>query len=160
MATHLPSTKEIRDLLTGLLGRDVALTPATPFVPGPRTPGSVAVYVDDSLLISAVVVCDLPVSAYAAAAIGLVPVGGATAATEDGSLPPALRENLAEVLNVAASLFNAPGADHLRLHEVHHAGDPIPPHVLAHALTLGRREDLNVDIAGYGTGALGVVLVA
>lgn len=159
MATHLPTTKEIRDLLTTLLGRAVVLAPTTPQVPGSHTPATVAVYVDEGLRIAATVVCDLSLSAHAAAAIGLVPVTSATAATKDGTLPSALRENLDEVLDVAASLFNAPGADHLRLYEVHHAGDPLAPHVLAHALTLGRRTDVAVDIAGYGTGALGVVLV-
>jgi hypothetical protein len=61
---------------------------------------------------------------------------------------------------VAASLFNAPGADHLRLYELHPAGPALPPQLQAQALTLGRREDVEVDIAGYGAGRLSVVLVA
>ena len=40
------------------------------------------------------------------------------------------------------------------------AGVPLPPMVRAQALTLGRREDVSVDIAGYGAGRLSVVLVA
>jgi hypothetical protein len=160
MASHLPVPKQIKDLLEGLLGRDVTLAPAAPFAPGPRTPASVAVYVDDALRITALVACDLPLSAYAGAALGLVPIGGAEAAVEAGGLTETLSENLYEVLNIAASMFNEPGADHLRLHELHPAGEPLPPMVRAQSLTLGRREDVSLDIAGYGKGQLSVVMVA
>ena len=84
----------------------------------------------------------------------------AAESVEAGGLTDTLRDNLYEVLNIAASLFNAPGAEHLRLYQLHPAGLPLPPAVRAQALTLGRREDLAVEIAGYGAGALSVVLVA
>ncbi|GAA4810390.1 hypothetical protein ACFQ0K_15155 [Nocardioides caeni] len=159
MVIHLPQPKQLRDLLADLLGREVTLSPAAPFAPGPDTPASVAVYVDDSLRISALIACDLTFSAHAGAAIGLVPVGGAEAAIEDGKLTDTLAENLYEVLNIAASVFNVPGADHLKLHALHPAGPPLDPMVRIQTLTLGRREDLTVDINGYGSGALSVVLV-
>ncbi|NHA00575.1 hypothetical protein G5V59_12575 [Nocardioides sp. W3-2-3] len=62
----------------------------------------------------ALIACDLTFSAHAGAAIGLVPVGGAEAAIEDGKLTDTLAENLYEVLNIAASMFNVVGADHLK----------------------------------------------
>ena len=160
MASHLPVPKQIKDLFEGVLGRDVTLAPSPPFAPGPKAPASVAVYVDDSLRITALIACDLPLSAYAGGALGLVPVAGAQAAVDAGALTETLAENLYEVLNIAASMFNAPGAEHLRLHEVHPAGVPLPPMVRAQALTLGRREDVTLDVAGYGKGQLSVVLVA
>ena len=160
MPTHLPLPKQIRDLFGELLDREATLTPAAPLAPGPRTPATIAVYVDDYLRISALIVCDLELSAYAGAALGLVPVAGAEAAVEAGALTDVLTENLGEVLNIAASMFNAPGAEHLRLHEVHPAGQPLPPALLAQALTLGRREDFLIDIGGYGSGHVSVVLVA
>ncbi|MCL2541335.1 MAG: hypothetical protein FWE71_02610 [Nocardioidaceae bacterium] len=159
MAVHLPLPKQLRDLLGDLLDREVTLTPAGPYAPGPTTPASVAVYVDDSLRVSAAIVCDLALSSYAGAALGLVPPGGAEAAIEEGALNDTFRENLYEVLNIAASVFNTAGADHLRLYELHPAGPPLPPQIRLHALTLGRREDLAVDVAGYGSGLLSVVLV-
>ncbi|WP_436698126.1 hypothetical protein [Nocardioides sp. BYT-33-1] len=159
MAVHLPQPKQLRDLLADLLGREVTLSPATPYAPGPATPASVAVYVDDSLRISALIACDLALSARAGAAIGLAPVGDADAAIADGTLPTPIAENLSEVLNVAASTFNVAGADHLRLHALHPAGPPLDPQLRISTLTLGRREDLHVDIAGYGGGLLSVVLL-
>lgn len=160
MPTHLPLPKQIRDLFGELLDREVTLSPAAPQAPGPKTPTTVAVYVDDSLRISALIICDLELSAYAGAALGLVPVTGAETAIEEGALTEVLKENLFEVLNIAASMFNAPGAEHLRLHEVHAAGTPLPPHIWSMTLTLGRREDFRIDVAGYGAGHVSVVLVA
>lgn len=158
LATPCPSA--VRALLTGLLDKPVTVAPTAPLAPGPANPCTVAVYVDDSLRIRAVIGCDLPLSVHAGAAIGLLPPATAHASVESGALTEQLAENLGEVLNVAGSLFDAPGAPHLRLHDVHPAGVPTPPHLLAHCLTLGSREDLTVQIAGYGTGALSVVLTA
>lgn len=159
MVVHLPQPKQLRDLLADLLGRDVTLSPATPFAPAPDTAASIAVYVDDQLRISALILCDLAFSAHAGAAIGLIPVGGAQAAIDDRKITDAMAENLYEVLNIAASMFNVAGAEHLRLHALHPAGPPLDPQLRISALTLGRREDLTIDIAGYGTGAVSVVLL-
>lgn len=157
--THLPSTMSIRELLDGLLGREVTLEPGAPLAPSAKTPTSIATYVDDSLQLRSLIVVDLPFGAYAGAALGLIPVGGASDAIESGSLPETMAENLYEVLNIAASLFNVAGAAHLRLYQVHHAGTPLPADILARALTLGRREDLKVEVAGYGAGRLSIVLL-
>lgn len=155
---HLPAPKEIRDLFADLLGRDVTYATAPPLAPGPTTPTTLAVYVSDSLEISALVICDLALSTYAGAALGLVPARAADDQIAGGHLSESLAENLYEVLNVAASLFNAPGADHLRLYNMHPAGEALSPQLQARALTLGQREDATLDIAGYGTGRLSIVL--
>jgi hypothetical protein len=149
---------EVRDLLATLLGRDVVVGPAAPLAPGPRGPATIGVYVDDLLRITAVLCTDLALSARAGAALGLLPVTVAEAAIESRSLDEGLRENLYEVLNVSTSLFNAPGADHVRLYAMHAAGDPLPPDAQARALTLGRRLDLAVGIGGYGSGRFSMVL--
>jgi hypothetical protein len=160
MGSHLPGAKEIRDLLTELLDRDVQVAPNAPLAPTAANPCTVGVYVDDSLQITAVIAFDLSLSAHAGAAIGLVPVAGAQTAIDEGILTETLRDNVYEVLNIAASLFNVDGATHVRLYDVHHAGLPVPGDILARALTLGRREDLAVQVGGYGPGRLSVVLTA
>ncbi|NYG58712.1 hypothetical protein BJ980_001635 [Nocardioides daedukensis] len=159
MSTHLPAPIQVRELLTELLGRDVELSPGAPLAPGPATPATIASYVDDSLQLAALVVCDLPLSAHAGAAIGLVPPDQALAAIADGALTDALAENLYEVLNIAAAMFNVDGAPHVRLHALAPAGGPIDPQLMARALTLGRREDAALTISGYGAGRLSIVLV-
>lgn len=158
-ASHLPVPKQIRDLLAELLDREVTLSPSAPLAPTPKNPCTIGVYVDDLLQVTSLIGFDLSLSAHAGAAIGLVPVGGAEVAIEEGILNETLRDNVYEVLNIAASLFNVEGATHVRLYDVHHAGVAVPPDVLARSLTLGRREDLAVDVAGYGSGRLSVVMV-
>ena len=157
MVVHLPQPKQVRELLTDLLGREVTLTPAPPFAPGPDTPASVAVYVDDHLRISALIVCDLTLSAHTGAAIGLVPVGGSEAAIEDGKLTDVLGENLYEVLNVLAALLNAPDCPHVKLTSVTHVGGSPEAEVAAHATAVGRRLDLEVAVPQFGTGRLSIV---
>jgi len=158
--THLPTTKETRDLLSGLLGRDVTLVPCPPLAPRPGAPRTVATYVDDHFGLRAIIACDLEFSARAGAALALIPAPAAEAAIETKGLGDNLTENLYEVLNVAASLFNVPGAVHVRLLELHAAGTAIPPQVESRILTLGRREDLEVNITGYGPGRLSVVIIS
>lgn len=157
--THLPTPLEVRDLLTGLLGRDVSLQPGSPLAPRPADPVSIATYVDDSLIIRATVACDLELSAALGCAVALLPAPQVTDAVEANALTDALAENLYEVLNVLAATFNVPDAPHIRLHALHPATGPAPVDARTRVLALGRREDLLVDVPGFGAGRLSIVLV-
>jgi hypothetical protein len=159
VGTHLPVPLEVREMLEGLLGREVTVNSAPPLIPGPSVPCSVGVYVDDSLRIRAVCVLDLELSARAGAALGLVSPAASQAAIDDRVLDTNLAENLEEVFNIGISLFNVAGAEHLRLHVAHIVGQPLPADVRARALTLGRRMDLTVDVVGYGPGRMSLVLI-
>jgi hypothetical protein len=153
--TALPPAKEVRDLLEGLLGRDCD------FTDGKRVTGAgglVGVYVDDQLGLRAVVAFDLALAAYAGAAIGLMPPGGAQDAVEDGELFALLRDNAAEVLNVMAALFNVGTAPHLRLYGHYAPGEALPADVAAHLAALGGRADWTVAVKGYGKGELSILL--
>ncbi len=156
--TALPSLKAIRDLLTDLLGRDVTIAPADPLTANEREAAAYAVYVDERLRMSALLVLDLPLAAYASAAIGLVPAAGAEAAIDDRVLPPVLHDNFFEVCNIIASLFNTPGAPHLKLYAVHGPSELPPSDVATTATTLAPRLDAKVDIRSYGTGQVSVIL--
>lgn len=158
--TLLPAAKDVKDVLAGLLGRDVEVNVGDPFAGDQREGATYAVYVDDQLRTRAVAVADLAFSAHAGAAIGLVPVGGAEVAIEERDLSPMLQENLAEVLNVCASLFNADGYPHVKLYGVHHVGEAVPTDVAGLAAVTGRRIDLDVSIASYGAGKLSLVCIA
>ena len=105
----LPDAKAVKDMLSGLVGKPVGVLPGAPVTPTPKSPVSVAVYVDPSMNVNALCVMDLGASAYTGAALALLPAGGAQdAVEEDGELTTMLTEALHEVVNVLSALFNVP----------------------------------------------------
>ena len=156
---RVPAPKPVRDMMADLLGRNVEVTTARPYAPQHGDPGTLAVYVDDATVVRAVVVADLPFSAYAGAAIGLVPAHAAEAALEEKLLPQTIEENLYEVLNISASLLNAEGLPHLRLYQMYAPGNLPPAEISNCVRSLGGRLDLTVEVQGYGKGRLSFVVL-
>ena len=155
---QLPASKDVRDMLTGLVGKPVAVNPGAPVTPAPNKPVAVAVYVDPQMAITALCVMDLGAAAYTGAALALLPPGGAQdAVEEDGELTSLLVEALHEVVNVLSALFNTPGAPHSKLHKLYAPGDDLPGDI-AGMLANFNRIDLAIEVPGYGKGALSLVL--
>ena len=154
----LPAAKDVRDMLSGLVGKDVAVSPGAPVTPEPNRPVTVAIYTAPDMSVNALCVMDLGASAYTAAALALLPPGGAQdAVEEDKELSPMLLEALHEVVNVLSALFNTPGAPHSKLDKLVADGDEVPGDV-AGMLAGFNRLDLALEVPGYGKGALSLVL--
>ncbi len=156
---HLPAPKELRDLFHDVLAKDVALRPGPPFAVSDFYPATIASYVDETLTVRAVVALDLPLSAFAGAAVALLPGSAATAAVQLGSVTGALAESVGEICSAMASLFSSATTRPLRLYAAHVAGSALPADARMRTQVLGRRQDFFVDVTGYGTGRLAVVLV-
>ncbi|WP_309230064.1 MULTISPECIES: hypothetical protein [unclassified Blastococcus] len=154
----LPAAKDVRDMLTGLVGKPVAVTPGAPVTPAPDRPVSVAVYVDPHMNVNALCLMDLGASAYTGGALALLPPGGCQdAVEEDGELTGMQVEALHEVVNVLAALFNTQGAPHSKLHKLYAPGEELPGD-LAGMLAAFNRVDLAIEVPTYGKGALSLVL--
>jgi len=154
----LPGAKEVRDMLEGLVGRTVVVSPGAPVTPAPDRPVSVAVYVGTDMSVNALCLMDLAASAYTAGGLALLPPGGCQdAVEEDGELTAIQLEALHEVVNVLAALLNTPGAPHSRLHRLYAPGEEVADD-LAGMLAGFNRVDLVLDIQGYGKGSLSLVL--
>jgi hypothetical protein len=154
----LPAAKDVKDMLSGLIGKPVAVNPGPPVTPTEKNPVSVAVYVDPGMAINALCVMDLAASAYTAGALALLPPGGCQdAVEEDGELTGMLVEALHEVVNVLSAMFNVPGAPHSKLHELYAPGQDLPGDV-AGMLANFNRIDLAIEVPGYGKGGLSLVL--
>ena len=154
----LPAAKDVRDMLTGLVGKDVGVAPGAPVTPTPDKPVSVAVYVDPHMAINAICVMDLGASAYTGGALALLPPGGAQdAVEEDGELSGMMVEALHEVVNVLSALLNVPGAPHSKLHKLYAPGEDLPGDIEG-MLANFNRLDLAVEVPGYGQGAISFVL--
>jgi hypothetical protein len=152
----LPSRHAVRNIVEGLIGRDVDISDGVPVTP--KTTNVVAVYVGDRLTTQAVVVVDLEAAARLGGSLGLVPKAGVEDAIAERSLPPVLRDNCYEVLNVLASVFNQPGAPHVRLYEMDGPNAAIPGDVAAIAGRAGTRMDISLRISGYGPGLMSIVV--
>jgi hypothetical protein len=154
----LPAAKDVRDMLASLVGRNVTVSPGAPVTPAPDRPVAVAVYVAPDMSVNALCLMDLGASAYTGGALALLPPGGCQdAVEEDGELSAMLVEAVHEVVNVLAALFNTPGAPHSKLHKLYAPGEDVPGD-LAGMLAGFNRIDLDVDVQGYGKGALSLVL--
>ncbi|MCA0330399.1 MAG: hypothetical protein LCI03_10930 [Actinobacteria bacterium] len=153
----LPSPKDVRDMFEGLLGRGVEVGPGEPVLVSQTTWAAVGAYVEDNLSLSAVVAADVPLAAYAGAALGLLPLGGAQDSIGLGTVDGAMWENFAELLQIGVSLLNHDGAPHVRLYETFPPGELPDVDVLELMRGMGRRVDLHVAIAGYGGGSLSIV---
>ena len=156
--TLLPAAKDVRDMLTGLVGKPVAVSPGGPVTPEPLRPVTVAIYTAPDMSVNALCVMDLGASAYTAGALALLPPGGCQdSVEEDKELSPMQLEALHEVVNVLAALFNTPGAPHSRLDKLVPDGGDVPGDV-AGMLAGFNRLDLRIEVPGYGTGALSLVV--
>jgi hypothetical protein len=154
----LPAAKDVRDMLTGLVGKPVAVTPGAPVTPSPDRPVAVAVYVDPGMAVNALCLMDLGAAAYTGGALALLPPGGCQdAVEEDGELTGMQVEALHEVVNVLSALFNTHGAPHSRLHKLYAPGEDLPGDVEG-MLAAFNRVDLAIEIPTYGTGAISLVL--
>ena|SRR5256885_11301099 len=154
----LPASLSVRNLLEDLLGRDVTVNPAEPPVSKDLGRTVVAVYTDNSTKLAAVLGLELPLAAYAGAALGLMPAGGAQDCVEDGVLSPTLAENVTELCNILTTLLNQQGGPHVKLYKVYMPPEQLPNDAQAHLLALGNRIDLSVDVARYGKGRLSLAL--
>jgi len=154
----LPAAKDVRDMLSGLVGKDVSVSPGAPVTPEPNRPVTVAIFTAPDMSVNALCVMDLAASAYTAAALALLPPGGAQdAVEEDKELSPMLLEALHEVVNVLSALFNTPGAPHSKLNKLIPDGEE-PPGDIAGMLAGFNRIDLAIEVPSYGKGAISFVL--
>jgi hypothetical protein len=155
---ELPAAKDVKDMLTGLVGKQVAVSPGAPVTPTPDAPVAVAVYVDPGMAVNALCVMDLAAAAYTGGALALLPPGGCQdAVEEDGELTGMQAEALHEVVNVLSALFNVPGAPHSKLDTLYVPGQDLPGDI-AGMLAAFNREDLAIEIPGYGKGGISFVI--
>lgn len=152
----LPSRHAVRTLVEDLVNRTVDLLDSDP-VP-PKSTNVVAVYVNDRLQVTALVVTTLEGGARLGGALGMLPRGGVDDAIDERELPEMIHDCCYEVLNVMASVFNVPNAPHVRLYQMYGPGDAVPPDVAQLAAMVGNRMDVKMTITGYGEVWMSVIV--
>jgi hypothetical protein len=155
--TRVPSSTDVIETLTGLLGREVTVEPGEPVIPRPATPAAIAVYVDESGSLRSTIVVDLPLAAFVGGGLALVPTEATQAAVEAKALTESMAENLHEIFNVMTSSFNVGATQRVSLQQVVAPGALPPIDVAVQLRILCRRLDLTVNVEGYGSGGLSIV---
>jgi hypothetical protein len=152
----LPNPKDVRDLFESLFGKDVTVSPGDP-VSLNDDKCAVAVYVDPTMATTALCLVDIRLAAWLAGALALLPKGGLEDAIDEGELSVGHLEAVYEVVNIAASMFNGEGINHSKLYKLYAPGEPVPGDIAGLAAAFNRI-DLRVDVAGYGSGKLSIVM--
>lgn len=155
--TPVPSAFEVREVFEGLLGREVEWAGTSHHV-DPLDGAVVGVYTNDFGAVAALVIADVPLAAWAGSAIALLPIAGAEKAVEDNLVSPGQFDNMAEILNVAASMFNKRGTPHLKLHETYAPRETLPADVEKWVMLPASRIDGTLTIQGYGEGRISVIV--
>lgn len=156
--TPLPAPLQLRDVLTDTLSRDVELVPAgNPL----RTAGStlIGTYADDDRRTVAIVAMEAPLAARVAGALALVTPQLIEERLVSGGLWGQQFDDICEVFNILAVLFNTDGAPHVRLSTVYETLRTFPPMDVVAWLAGDRpRVDVDVTVKGYGGGTVAVVV--
>ncbi len=116
----------------------------------------VAAYAVDNGDLVAVCVCDLEFVLNGGAALCLIPAVEAASNVKAKRLDSVLFENSKEILNICAQLFGGTNTQRVKLASVHSKFDEAPAGVKEFIKTARVRRELQVSIAGYGTGRMAV----
>lgn len=110
--------------------------------------------------ITAVALFDFPFACYSAAALSMMPAGGAEDAVRTGDIPESLSDNMHEILNVCVGFFGdgSLGAN-LRLHEMMLFPPTNPTRLKETLQNTAGRKDYHIDIDGYGEGEMTLCLL-
>lgn len=154
----LPDPSRMADLLSDTLAKSVQVGPSAA---APASKGGVtAVYADDDGTPLGVCICELGLAACLGAALVRIPAPAVAEAIAGGTLSENLRENLIEVLNIAAQLFRPKAARHrVSLREIRLPGEALDE-VIAEALkTPTSRMDIELTIPGYPKGKMSLATI-
>ncbi len=156
--TTLPSIKDVRDMLTDLLGKDVTMAPSAPVEPDKPIGIGIGVFVDDSAKMAAIAVADLRLAAY----IGCRDRPGAPGRCRGRDRGRhAARDDQRQLHRGAQHPLGAVQHPRLAAPAALRRVLPGPGAATDVSTTIrghGGRLDLDVTLAGYGQGRLSFVL--
>lgn len=153
-----PTPLAVRSLMSDLLGRAVEVNLLTKRQLASGAAAAVAVYIGETGALAGVVATDVVLGASLGAGLALLPprlVGECDAA---GELTDDVMENLAEVFNVMTPSLNAEGRPRVTLDMVYRKGDPLPAPVARMLDGQIGQVPLSVNVPGYGSGNLAIVV--
>lgn len=162
MVAHypVPIQEDIRDLLSDLLGRGVAIDKTkSPLVFEDDEPGLIARYLNDDDELAIVCLVDAPFAIVVGAALVMVPAAVVKEQLQKGVLEEDAVDLVREVNNIMARLLNTPRTPHVRLHDMLTIpADDLPESVEKLLAAPEFRRDFLVTIEGYGEGRISLLV--
>lgn len=154
----LPGPERIAELLSDTLSKKVRVAQIGAELAG--TDKVTAIYVDDGGEPASACICEPAIAVCLGAALVRIPAAAALEAAAQNDISDNMRDNLAEVLNIAAQLFRPQAARHrVALSSIYLPSQELKEH---HAAALGRvsqRLDLEVEVSGYTTGKMSLAAI-
>jgi len=157
MTIGLPNAEEVSRALSALLRREVEASPARSVAA--KSLVVAGLYHDGTGKLLGAVAADLGFAAHAGACFSLIPADAAEDCVAAGALDEGMRENFAEVLNVASRLFTQSGGARVALKSSIFPPTTLPPEALP-AADPKRGCAFEISIDGYGSGLVCLRLLA
>ena len=158
-AVPLPSPAEVSELFEMLLGRDVRASSAPRGSYKPSEHFWAAVYLNGDRQIAGALVCDSDLALRASAALSLLPAAQTAQLLQTGSMDEALSENLSEICNVATRFFQGTYSTNVHVARIFEVPHQAPPQLFEMMKAARERQDMRLEIKGYGQGRAAVLMV-
>jgi hypothetical protein len=156
--TTLPTPAEIAELLTNLVGETVTVRIQAAATMTAADFAAIGDFIADDGRPLGICAMDISLSNWAAAALAMIPKNVVKKDIENGNLSEESRENIQEILNISASVFNKPSMPHLRFGSLYVPMDGnLPASIQALVDSPEERADFEVEIPGYGSGLIACI---
>jgi hypothetical protein len=153
-----PRADTIKQIIGDLLGREITVVPGDTLVLERDTPAVVSDYIADSGEIAVVCLTDLRLSNALGAALTMVPPSQVDDVVKKWVIDEMNLENLAEIVNIMARLFNSDDCMHLKWHKAHTLPGELPEDTAEFMKAPLARRDFDVTVEEYGAGKLALLV--
>ena len=153
-ARRMPIPEDVRDFLSDLLGKPVAVSKGQKLSFDDPTRFVTGIYIEDDGKLGGACIADLSLAASAGAALAMMPTVVAKESVDAGELSEGLRDNFYEVANILSRLLNGPSVPHLRISELA-AG--VPDQVMELSGKAAGLKHYDVTIVDYAGGSMSLL---
>ncbi|MBN2801814.1 MAG: hypothetical protein JXR91_01835 [Deltaproteobacteria bacterium] len=156
----MPTASGISELLEGLLGEEIEVKESETLILKTDNISISGEYEEDDGTIAAYILLSFELGVMMGAALSMIPKGTVTDEIENSKLNDEVRDNLHEILNIAASLLNNSDKAH---HKFTRMGlsinEDIDAELQNNIENAVSRRDFTVSIPGYGDGVMSYILL-
>ncbi|MCP4599636.1 MAG: hypothetical protein GY847_03700 [Proteobacteria bacterium] len=150
-----PNKKKIAELLTNLVGEEVNVTKSDSDSFEQEDFAAVGDYLSDDGVPLALCAVDVQLANWLGAALAMIPKGAVEEDVKKKHFSEEIKENVQEIFNISASVFNKPDAPRHHFNKLHALlEEDIPQNLKELVDSPVDRADYEVEVPGYGTGMI------